>query len=598
MKGIKTRETRRDIKALDKAAEAGKSMKQAFIRTKDHAGNVMDDGQESPGEYAEDRIKYAAEDTVHEVGHKAKKEAGKAKDKVRDQLTERHKRKQAEKRQETLRHRTEKAGRDASVQKMESGVRQHQVKTRTAIRRKNHTIKTAAKTEKGIKQTARSTGKATVKTAQGTVKTTQKTIKTAEQTSKVAVKTTKAAAETAKKTAQATAKAAKQAAILAKKAAIAAYKAAVVAAKAIAAAVKAIIAGIKALIAAIAAGGWVSVVVILLICLIGLIVGSCFGIFFSSEDTGSEKTMQEVVREINLEYQNTLDDLKASTPHDEVEMSGSSAVWREVLSVYAVKATTDEENPQEVASLSEEKIRLLKEIFWEMNEISTRTETHTVTKVIETADEEGNIIEETVEEVKTTLYITVSHQSADAMAGQYGFSEDQKQQLADLLDEKNRSIWSAVLYGIKDGDAQIVEVALSQLGNVGGEPYWSWYGFNSRVEWCACFVSWCANECGYIEDGIIPKYAGCDGGMNWFKARGQWLDGTAEPVPGMIIFFDWDSPNGSAGPQDGSPDHTGIVERVEDGYVYTVEGNSSDSCRQKRYSIGNYQIIGYGVPAY
>lgn len=124
------------------------------------------------------------------------------------------------------------------------------------------------------------------------------------------------------------------------------------------------------------------------------------------------------------------------------------------------------------------------------------------------------------------------------------------------------------------------------------------YGFEGRVEWCACFVSWCANECGYIENGIIPKFAGCVNGVQWFKDRGQWADNSIEPAPGMIIFFDWDSPNGSSGPQDGQSDHVGIVEKCENGIVYTVEGNSGDSCRQRQYSVGYYEILGYGIPAY
>lgn len=104
-----------------------------------------------------------------------------------------------------------------------------------------------------------------------------------------------------------------------------------------------------------------------------------------------------------------------------------------------------------------------------------------------------------------------------------------------LLKDENNSLWSAVLYGISYSSDQIVTVALSQVGNVGGEPYWSWYGFGSRVEWCACFVSWCANECGYIDTGVIQKFAGCVNGVQWFKDRGQWLDGSAEPVLGMIV---------------------------------------------------------------
>ena len=432
--------------------------------------------------------------------------------------------------------------------------------------------------------------------AKGTVKSSEKAIKTAEKTSKAAIKTAEKTAKATQKAAQATAKAAQKAAEMARQAAIAAYKAAVAAAKAIAAAIKAIAAAIKELIAAIAAGGWVAVVVIIVICLIGLIVASCFGIFFSSEDTGSTQTMQQVVQEINLDYQNKLDDIKNSNTYDELEMSGSRAVWPEVLSIYAVKTTNDPDNPQEVASMTDEKKQLLKDIFWEMNEISYETEEKTETVIVETDDGEGNIVEEEVEETTVYLYITVSHKTVEEMMSQYGFTEDQKVQVAELL-AQDSSMWASVLYGIYGADDQIVAVALSQLGNVGGEPYWSWYGFGSRVEWCACFVSWCADQCGYIETGVIPKYAGCVSGVNWFKDRGQWADNDIEPAPGMIIFFDWDN-KGSSGPQDGESDHTGIVERVEDGIVYTVEGNSGDSCRENHYAVGYYEILGYGIPAY
>lgn len=146
-----------------------------------------------------------------------------------------------------------------------------------------------------------------------------------------------------------------------------------------------------------------------------------------------------------------------------------------------------------------------------------------------------------------------------------------------------------VFYTPEGGDA-IVDVALSQVGNVGGEPYWSWYGFTNHVEWCACFVSWCADQCGYLDSGAYPKFSGCVMGMQWFQQRGLWLDRTTEPAPGMLIFFDWS-------PQNGVPDHVGIVERVENGMVYTVEGNSRDVCRQKQYSLGSSVILGYGMPA-
>ena len=140
------------------------------------------------------------------------------------------------------------------------------------------------------------------------------------------------------------------------------------------------------------------------------------------------------------------------------------------------------------------------------------------------------------------------------------------------------------------GNQAIVEVALTQLGNEGGQPYWSWYGFNERVEWCACFTSWCADQCGYLESGIIPKFSLCSDSVNWFKGKGQWQDRNYEPQAGDIIFFDWGN--------DSSIDHVGIVEKCENGTVYTVEGNSGDACKQRSYPVGSNSIYGYGVPVY
>ena len=441
---------------------------------------------------------------------------------------------------------------------------------------------------------SRKTIKQASSTAKGTIKTTSKSIKTAEKTAKASIKTSQQAAKAAQRTAQATARAARAAAYAARVAARTAVVAAKAAVKATVAAVKAIIAATKALIAAIAAGGWIAVLVIVVICLIGMIIGSCFGIFFSGEDSGTGQTMQTAVQEINTEYQENLDEIKASHSYDVLEMSGSRAVWKEVLAVYAVKTTTDPDNAQEVATMDDEKLELLKDIFWQMNEISSSTSTQTET-VIETSDDgNGNIVETEVTVTRTYLYITVSHKTAEEMADQFGFNEDQREQMAELLADENNSLWSQVLYGITGGDGEIVTVALSQVGNIGGEPYWSWYGFGSRVEWCACFVSWVADQCGYIEAGVIPKFAACTSqGVPWFQERGLWQDNSYEPRPGDIIFFDWDD-----GGQDGQSDHVGIVEKVENGRVYTVEGNSGDSVRQNSYPIGYYEIYGYGTPAY
>lgn len=590
-KGIKTRNiAEKGIKAIDKAAVASERMKEAYIRTRDNADHSLYAAESSPGEYASDRLSSGVDSVTHEAIHQFDKQGRKGIKTTKENIS---KVKENIQKRKAAAEQPKKQAKKQAARKTRQTADKISEPVRT-LRQERGAVKTLDRGKKSIKTVDR--GRKTIKqasaTAKGTVKTASKSIKTAEKTAKASIKTTQQAAKAAQRTAQATARAARAAAHAARAAARAAVAAAKVAAKATIAAVKAIIAATKALIAAIAAGGWIAVLVIVIICLIGLLIGSCFGIFFSGEDSGSGYTMQNVVQEINDDYQQQIDTTKANLSHDVLEMSGSRAVWPEVLAVYAVKTTTDPDNPQEVATIDDSKKAILTDIFWEMNQISSRTETRTETVITETDDGNGNIVETESTVTQTYLYITVSHKTAEEMAAQYGFDEEQKEQLAELLAEENRSLWSAVLYGIYTEDGAIVSVALSQVGNVGGEPYWSWYGFSGRVEWCACFVSWCANECGYIDTGVIPQYAGCVNGVQWFKDRGQWMDGSAEPAPGMIIFFDWDDENG----QDGLSDHTGIVEKVENGRVYTIEGNSGDSVRQNSYPVGHYEVLGYGCP--
>ena len=167
--------------------------------------------------------------------------------------------------------------------------------------------------------------------------------------------------------------------------------------------------------------------------------------------------------------------------------------------------------------------------------------------------------------------------------------------------------------------SDMVTCAESQLGVEGGEPYWSWYGFNERVEWCACFVCWVADQCGLLEGNSnedtqsdiedqaltnaklsIPKYSVCDDGINKFKEKGEWQDRETDgtlyiPKPGDIIFFDWIEKD--TGEQDRISDHTGIVKNVdlENNKVHTIEGNSGDAVKEQEYDLNNIQIVGYGT---
>ena len=146
-------------------------------------------------------------------------------------------------------------------------------------------------------------------------------------------------------------------------------------------------------------------------------------------------------------------------------------------------------------------------------------------------------------------------------------------------------VWSR--QSAEEEEWAVVQVAQQEIGNQGGEKYWRWYGFAQRVEWCGCFVSWCANECGYMESGVLPKFSICD--RRWLKNAGMWREDSYEPSPGDLIFFDWIRD----GKQDGVVDHVGIVEALQDGKVHTIEGNCDDACMRQTYDLTEEQILGY-----
>lgn len=144
---------------------------------------------------------------------------------------------------------------------------------------------------------------------------------------------------------------------------------------------------------------------------------------------------------------------------------------------------------------------------------------------------------------------------------------------------------------------RIVQVAKKEVGNVGGEKFWRWYGLNRHSAWCYEFVSWCAYQCGYLQDGTFKKFAACKKGQKWYQDNGHWLGPKITPKPGMIIFFDYIDLAWNDN-LDGLADHVGIVEKVVNGTIYTIEGNCHDICRERKMPIGEKHICGYGVPFY
>ena len=591
MADIKTRDAvKGTIKTIDKAAIASERMKSAYVGIKEKAEQGYYADENSATEYAADRISYAADrvkdEGIHQFnkqGQKAVKTTqeniGKAKDKITDFKQSR-----------AVKAAEQKAAQNMSEQhglQIRHGAASRSSAPDVSQTAKSQLIKTRQQGQKMIKTTARNAEKAVKTTAKGTVKTTEKGIKTAQATSKAAIKTTETSVKTAQAAAKASAKTAQKAAQAAKATAKATAEATKATVRATIAAVKAIIAGTKALISALIAGGWIAVVIILIVVLLGCAV-SLFGggsgsnayTPVSAEVEAYEPLIQKYAKQYGIpEY---VELIKA------VMMQESGG--RGLDPMQAAEGSFNTRYPHEPNGIQDP-------------EYSIECGVQELKAALISAEVENPI---DMEHIKLALqgynfgngYISwaKTNYGGYSYANAVEFSTMQAARLG--WDSYGDTQYPAHVlryypYGrafTSGGNQAIVEVALTQLGNEGGQPYWSWYGFDGRVEWCACFVSWCADQCGYIESGIIPKFSGCVEGANWFKGNGQWQDRNYEPQAGDIIFFDWEG--------DGETDHVGIVEKCENGVVYTVEGNSGDTCRQNQYTVGSSSIYGYGVPAY
>ena len=255
---------------------------------------------------------------------------------------------------------------------------------------------------------------------------------------KTASKGTKTAAKTTFKGTKATVKTSVKAAQFMKKTATATVKFAKVAGKAILAAVKATVAAVKGIVAAIVAGGWIAVLIIIIVVIVSLVVGSIYGIFIPSED--DRITIFSVKSDLEREYHQRQSELIANCRYDILNYEGDIADWREMIAIYAVKINLGDE-PQEVVTFDEEKAAELKEIFWDMNAISLRTETKTMSVIKYETDEDGNLVE-VWEDVNTIILTVVTDcLSIDEISAKYDFSAKQKEMLSELLREENAELW-------------------------------------------------------------------------------------------------------------------------------------------------------------
>lgn len=394
------------IKTLDRTAIIGSKLKENIVNIKDKTKESYETKENSSQEYAENKIEKEMKNTIYYSVYKGNKIGKKSLKETKENL---------------------KKGKKAL-----------------------NKIKGKIQKAKEVKKV----GQKTIKTASKTVKATKNTIKTTEKTARATIKTTKQAVKTSVKVAQRTAQMMKATA----KATIQAIKIAV---KVAVTTVKAIIAATKALVSAIIAGGWVAVVVIVVICLIAMICSSIYGIFFSSEKDLGDKTMSSVIREINIDFANRITEIQRNTQYDEYEINSNRAEWKDILSIYAVVMSNGNEQT-EIITLDDNKINKLKEIFWQMNIITSNVKE--VERDIEVTDDKGNT---KIEKKKIKiLHIDITSKSLQEMIDFYNLNPKQIEQLAELQKDDYNSMWSYVVYGSTTGSNEIVQVALSQVGNI------------------------------------------------------------------------------------------------------------------------------------
>lgn len=382
MPGIKTRESLRTIKTFDRAIALGQKVKNGAGEVKEYGEELQNTRYGSANEYAGN----AVENTERRIARNAAYGAGKIGN---------------------------------------WGLKETR---KNLLKWRNRPKKCKVKVQQpkqllAPKRPALPSAKATAKTAQKGVKTAQQTAKATAKTAKVTVKAAQRAAQAAKAAVKATAKFVK------------------VAAKAVVAAVKATVAAVKGIVAAIAAGGWIAVVVILLICIIGLVVGSVFGIFAPSPDNENGITIVQAVREANAEYETQITEIKNRYDYDMCFVTGEPCEWSLAIAVYAVKTNRTED----VVTFDEAKADILKEVFRSLNRMDIHTKQITAKETHLETQDDGSVVPVEQEVVKTYLYIDTVSLTAEEAANLYGFDTKQREQLDTLMSQDFDEMWAVLV---------------------------------------------------------------------------------------------------------------------------------------------------------
>lgn len=460
----------RTLKTADNLGIATEKAKGIALKAKEKVSESVSDNSESPVNYAIDKVqdnaKNVSENAVYLFNKQGKKSVN-----------------ETVKNTKKLEQSIEEVRVKRKIKKDKSKVNNPDKYTPKAP---DDTVKTddiaSKNTPKNTQNKVRSASSIKTKETVSAVKSKQPIIKASKQSTKDTAKAINKSSQIAKETAKQSAKGAKKAARATKRT------------------IKSMIESTKALVNAIIAGGWVSVVVIILICLVAALCSSFYGIFFSSETSQSGMNITSAIQQINNEFDDKIDKIKSSGSFDGVEVIVSRSNWKDILSIYAVKTTTDENNPMEVATVDENKKAILSSIFWDMNNISKSVEIRTETITKESTDEQGNKIETTEQVKRKYLVITLTGKSAEDMSTSYSFNNTQKKYLAELMSDKNNKLWASLIYNIggvsggsgidiKDLDFSNETVNDTQKKIVAVATNSAKYGISARSGYCQAWVA-------------------------------------------------------------------------------------------------------------
>ncbi len=597
MAKIKEKPVIKDPKVLDKMSRMPKEavrrgMDEGTERIRSQARDVQGHS-DTPEDYAADRIDGATTEVSGRAGHAAENAVGMLRNRIKTKecYEQAHESTHAHRPDEPSRQpeghatrQTPGVKRDtASLIRQDANAQAYQGGKRHAQRTAQSHRQTQRVSREALKRSA--VKKGMVKTAaKGSVKTARHGIKTAGTMVKATGKSVKTAERTARATAKAAKETAKAAAKITKIAVQTAIRAARVATKATVTTIKAIIAAVKGLVAAIAAGGWVAVVIILAVGIIAAILCSAFGVFYSNE-AGDGTPMTDAIAEIDTGFKAGVDAKiteLSSGGYDAVnvivrgDIDGDSVQinnWNDVLSVYAVMLTTDEAAAADVVVVTPEKLEKLKAIFNDMNRVSYQTEIATTEEIAENEDGE----EETVTRTTLNIYITYNGLSYLEATDLYGFTEDQREVMDELMSPAYYSYFAALLgvdiYGganlteivsnlpVGTKGAEVVKAAITKLG----APYvWGAKG-PSKFD-CSGFVYWSINEVDPVLGSSMRTNAA--GQAKWCYTHDRAV-GRSELQPGDLVF--WQNLGCPGCHRWNEVHHTGIY--IGDGKV--IEASSS-----------------------